>query len=303
VDKSGGSLSDGLLLPFRVFFQPRKTIIRSVMLEDRQAALTVFCYSLLWVVAAYLAGIVVLASSIGRVPPDALSPLIPALLAFLGGLLGFNGMRVVEMNKSIFNFGIACAFGVYFNVAALISFVILNQIAHQEGLDVAHVVDSPTLDQPIMGVLGAGIALALAGVLYGLAAPRTSLAVAFIFSIFFIVVMALGPNPAVRTANLIAFGTAGLLMTHLVFQPFYLLIAALSAILVEIDPEASRWLWAISPARWCEISYIPLLGLSGLVTSLHRLDRDAGLRAAVELAQHPFYDRVGARLVETFNET
>jgi hypothetical protein len=86
------------------------------------------------------------------------------------------------------------------------------------------------------------------------------------------------------------------LASHLIFQPFYILISVVCTLLLSLNPGMSRWLWSISPAHWCEFAYVPLPGLKTLLLTLYHDNARRGISAIAEIKIHPFYAGVGKDL-------
>jgi hypothetical protein len=293
MESFGDILARGVLLPLRVYFQPRRVLAETAMSRNAAQPILIYLCSMLWIVVTIAVGMIIF----GMPTPDRLTSLltIPALFVLLGGALGFQSrVRNNETGKSFFNPVMATAFGLYLNMTFVVDMLMLEQISRRTGIDVAYVVDSPTLDYPTMFAMGAGLGLIFSAILG--TRGRTGLLITYLMTGVMLAVMFTGPNPAVRAPNMAVFVTAGLLATHLPFQLIYLLIAGVSSLMLEIDPTASREMWLISPAHWCDLAYVPLPGLSNLLLGLHRQDAVDGMKAVHELRFHPFYSGIGERL-------
>lgn len=293
------ALFQGLLLPFRMYFQPLTILSAAAAPSSPDHPVPpmwqVYLFSLLWIPIGIVVGLIIF----GPPRENALVMLvvIPGLLILLGALLGRSPLefrREGQLVKRIFNYPLPVAFGVVFGLTALFNGFVLEMLSRRYGIGIAEVVDSRTLDAPAAVILGVGLALSLNLGLGSMLGPRKIALYGSLLALALLIVTYAGGN--LRADNLAASLPAFLLIGHLGLQPLYFLIGLAGLLLSAANSDLSPVLWRLSPACWCEYSYVPLPGLGWLLRTIHRANAPAGARAVSRVMFHPFYHQTAERI-------
>jgi hypothetical protein len=300
-------MAQGLMLPIRTYFQPRRVadevLQPGVTGSATPSPVLVYLCALIWVPIGILVGLSIFGlpemrvAGLPELPGFVLVLVGCGLAVLLGVVVGFWYQLIDKRRAGLtFRYDVAAGVGVALAWMVLFNLLVLDEIAVRNDLDVAHVVDSPTLDLASMFILGTGlgvIACMLGGYLFG---AKAVVVFGLPIGIGIVALFATGPNPDVRQANLAFAITAVAFLTHLVWQPVYLVVGLIGNLVARKGSAQSRLLWRMSPANWSEFCYVPLPGLSDLVMTLYRVDPLAGQRAIDRLGNHAFYGAMGKKL-------
>jgi hypothetical protein len=291
------ALIEGLLLPIRLYFQPGKVIDESTQrrtgLSSDTRMMLNYCCSLLWVLfTAVIAWII-----FGPPPMNVATLVVPMFFIALGGMSGTSiFVHNNQPSSATFNISRAVAIGTVLNSASVLYLFFLAGAARQEHVEIAVAADQAFQSGPVLMIAGIVFGLVLALVFGTRGTPREVVLVGIIFGAFFVVTfMIAGATTGNGDFGLKMFLPATLVMTHLIFQPVYFVISAVSSVLLSVDTSRSPLLWRISPANWSEFAYVPLVGLKRLLISHYQTDTASGLRAVNQVKRHPFYKRIGER--------
>ncbi|MBN1311485.1 MAG: hypothetical protein JXB30_08705 [Anaerolineae bacterium] len=299
-------LMQGLLLPIRVYLQPL-TVLREAAAPSTPdhpvpSMGLVYAFSLLWLPIGIGTGLIIF--GFPRENVFTLLVVIPGLLVLMGMFMGRAPMQIRQggqVIKQVFNYPLPVGFGIVFGLTALFHVFMLEMLSRQHGIDIAEVVDSRTLDVPAAIILGAGGALSLNLGLGSTLGPRK---LALFGTLLPLIALAVGVfSFGAQPDSLAAFIPTFLLIGHLGLQPLYFLIGLASLLLAGISPDRSPVLWQLSPACWCEYSYVPLPGLAWLLYTVYRADPDAGSQAVSHVMSHPFYHRTAERVARKLDPT
>lgn len=293
------ALIQGLLLPIRMYFQPLS------ILSEAAASSTpdhptpsmglVYLCSLSWLPLGVGIGLLIFGPP--RENAFTMLAVIPGLLALLGAMMGSSPLRLRrdgQIIKQIFNYPLPVGFGVAFGLTAVFNGFVLEMLSKRYGIGIAYVVDSRTLDAPAALVLGVGMALTLNLGLGSMLGPRRIALFGTLLAFVFMAITFLRGTP--QADSLAASVPAFLLIGHLGLQPLYFLIGLMIWLLVALNPDRSPLLWRLSPAAWCEYSYVPLPGLEWLLRTIHRANPTAGAQAVSRVMFHPFYHQKAERV-------
>lgn len=293
------ALVRGLLLPFRVYFQPFATfnqaLRRGTARDPNPPMLLVYAYSLIWLPL----GVLIAAALVGFPTADGAATLLltmPPLLVALGAFMGIRHVYIDQRWAGLaFDWTAAIAIGLFMNLGLLLNEFIIDDIAQNHHMDIAAVVDSPTLDWPSTVLLGMVLGLTVEVLVATRVGAQKYMKYALPIAAGQTMLMALISRPEHRTMNTLAFGLAGLLGTHLIFQPLWFLLHLATLALLPVNADWRPLLWKISPAQWCEFCYVPLPGLRRLIAALYDHQPRLALDALRRLKQHPFYGSLAER--------
>jgi hypothetical protein len=289
----------GIWLPFRLYFQPRRVMDEGGRPSSFDSAgyqiqiwLT-YLFSLLWLPA----GMLVAWALSGIAEPSLWNFLFyPVCLIGLGTGLGVLWLyQQGQVVGTMFDFPIATALSVVLGLATAVA-ALVSQRLGEPSLALASLGDADMIYLPVKLILCLGVGIGIAIVLGTRTALRTTLLLGFAFGTIFSILMALVSTPGAQIANAMLFVVPTLFITHLIFQPIYFAVGAISRMLLRLNPKWALRLWPICPANWCEFSYVPLIGLRELLMQVYRTDPTVGLRAINRVKHHPFYKHIGEQV-------
>ncbi|MBN1966051.1 MAG: hypothetical protein JW910_15485 [Anaerolineae bacterium] len=299
-------IRDGVLLPWRLYFQPLALVREFVAYRQhapRQAIrwlLGQYAIALLWVPLLLLLTYILTPRAYAR-------PAVVIALALMAGgtlLLFANWFRGGLLWGLTYGIGL----GVWMAATAGIAAIMLSAIAiDQYGVAtpdaIAQVVDGTT-DLPVMPVYGAMVGLVLA-VFFGVKAnPQQAMKAGLIVGGFLVATLVLMPvlAPSARGAevapgNVIFAVTALLVLSHVIVWPLQALISLVIWPLAAGTPDRIARLWRALPVMWDYLLLAPMPGTVRLLVRLYRQDPVQGRAAISQLAMHPFQAGQARRVV------
>ncbi|MCP4538192.1 MAG: hypothetical protein GY832_13715 [Chloroflexi bacterium] len=306
------TMIQGLVLPLRAYFQPRRVAdnaVRPGVAGDvRLSPMRVYLCSLAWVPIGILVGLLIFGfpefSGIGLSDIDPSKQfnfiwiliILCGLAVLLGVPMGYWHRFSDGRSTDIFNYSIAAGFGVVLALVLFFSILMLDKIASRNNVGTGYIVNIPTLNFLNSFILGMAFGIIVnmfIGYHFG---AKIVVVFGLPLGIGMIVALVNGANPEVQSANLVSSVTAAAFLIHLVWQPIYFVLGVTSNLLAKRNPAWSLLLWRISPVSWSEFCYVPLPGLSNLLMTLYHIDPLAGQQAINQLKRYTFYGAVGKRL-------
>ncbi len=211
------TLLSGLLLPFRLYFQPHRLYQCISQKYKTRQIIMLSCIALIWIPI-----MAVFASLVTNLSIQISDILVVPILIGMGILFGIRTYTFGGRSWLGWTFMPLIAFGLVLSIAAIWNSMILRDIALDYNMSVARVVDHPTLDQWATNVLGIAIGISISMFLSH-NPQRQVLAVSIIFGVFFVGIMVIASKPDVRESNTMTFGFAAVFLTQIIFQPTYVI--------------------------------------------------------------------------------
>lgn len=293
------SLKRGLLLPIRLYFQPRTVYEETAQIRNRDERETVmwltYLFAHLWLVMAYL----ITWMMYGRLPLTFGTVGLPLIMLVIGGMMATGiiiGGNAPE--PFVFDFARGVAIGIVLNVGIIFYTTFVTAASQREGVEIA-LAGNEALSSPASFIkMGIVFGLMYSIIVANWMSPKATIITGLILSVFSGVcaVLVIPPSAESLTTTFIVFIIFTAIMTHLLYQPIHLVISLISTLIMRSSPHLIPHLWRISPARWSEFAYMPLIGLRDLLIGYQRMDAAEGIKAVNHVKRHAFYKRIGERV-------